>query len=1052
MPLPSVSIILNLVDGAGNPVASGSAAFTPTAQVTSSDGTLEIAPFPVTVPLGNGQFPVSVPLCPTDVTGAVPASWAWQASFTGMPGPLESFTFLVPAGPASFTAASGTPGVVTWTATSALTKLPAGTGVKLSGGSLPAGVTAGTTYYVTGGSGQTLNLAASPSGPAIAFTGSGSGTLTVASYYLSGLDPVAFSQSYSRFLMVPYGTAEAGQVPVATGAGNATAWGSPSGGSGSVASVFGRAGSVTAQSGDYSVNQVTGAAPLTSPALTGNPTAPTASSGDSSARIATTAFVAAAGTGSGAVPSVFGRTGAVTATSGDYTVSQVTGAAPLASPALTGNPTVPTQAPGDSSTRIATTAFVAAAGGSGPGAVPSVFGRTGAVTAQSGDYTAAQVTGASPVASPAFTGTPTAPTPAASDNSTKLATTAFVQGAVSGLAQGIPWKPTATVAATSALPAGTYANGTAGVGATFTVTATGTTTVDGHVLAAGDLVLLTAQATAAQNGLYTVTAAGATGVSTVLTRHPDMDQPGEFSGAVIDTGNAGTSNGGSLWICNPSGTVTVGTTAIPFIQQNSPGSVTAGTGITVSGSTVSLNVAAGAKAFASAAGDKVNAQLYGIDPTGVIAIDTIVNGLISGLPAAGGEVYLGEGIFKVSTGLLAVLGNVQSVRIRGSVGQATTLMYYGSGDCLRMYNPTTTPADISWQCEVSGLCVDGTHASAGASGIHAGDMAMLKMDVMVQNFTGTGSKGLHLDNAYTWTEESDLRGLVSNCTQLIVAEVTTGYNSFGYSDWDFTVYAGPGQDALVLKNGPYLYNSKVKVRGNVNNAVSPGAPGAALRLTGACPSGTPSAGNYSNIVATELLIQAEQDGDGGGTVAPQTIFIDTNCYIAVCTGLLDFQGTWTPSNFNITTTANPYQFSSFMGVILGDANLNPGAPCTFAGPVGYTAPAAPVISGTCYPPSNYGDFFAVTLAGNTTMALNYSGGQQAGPQRKTFVISQPASGTTNYTVTWPHTGSPALTSPTVLWAGGSAPVQSTGAGKKDMYELSTLDGVTWIGRATQNVS
>lgn len=41
-----------------------------------------------------------------------------------------------------------------------------------------------------------------------------------------------------------------------------------------------------------------------------------------------------------AVTGVFGRTGAVTAQSGDYTVSQITGAAPLASPALTGTPTI----------------------------------------------------------------------------------------------------------------------------------------------------------------------------------------------------------------------------------------------------------------------------------------------------------------------------------------------------------------------------------------------------------------------------------------------------------------------------------------------------------------------------------------------------------------------------------------------------------------------------------------------------------------------------------------------------------------------------------------
>lgn len=47
------------------------------------------------------------------------------------------------------------------------------------------------------------------------------------------------------------------------------------------------------------------------------------------------ASTVAGGTG-GAVTSVFSRTGAVTASSGDYTVGQVTGAAPAASPTLTG--------------------------------------------------------------------------------------------------------------------------------------------------------------------------------------------------------------------------------------------------------------------------------------------------------------------------------------------------------------------------------------------------------------------------------------------------------------------------------------------------------------------------------------------------------------------------------------------------------------------------------------------------------------------------------------------------------------------------------------------
>lgn len=80
------------------------------------------------------------------------------------------------------------------------------------------------------------------------------------------------------------------------------------------------------------------------------------------------------------------------------------------------------------------TNFVSAGGGGSGGAVSSVFTRTGAVTAQSGDYSVGQVTGAAPLASPAFTGTPTAPTPLTSDNSTDVATTAYTRAYIASLA------------------------------------------------------------------------------------------------------------------------------------------------------------------------------------------------------------------------------------------------------------------------------------------------------------------------------------------------------------------------------------------------------------------------------------------------------------------------------------------------------------------------------------------------------------------------------------------------------------------------------------------
>ena len=62
----------------------------------------------------------------------------------------------------------------------------------------------------------------------------------------------------------------------------------------------------------------------------------------------------------------------------------------------------------------------------GGGAVDSVNGKTGVVVLDATDV------GAAPTDSPAFTGTPTAPTQTPGDNSTRLATTAYADAAGGG--------------------------------------------------------------------------------------------------------------------------------------------------------------------------------------------------------------------------------------------------------------------------------------------------------------------------------------------------------------------------------------------------------------------------------------------------------------------------------------------------------------------------------------------------------------------------------------------------------------------------------------------
>jgi hypothetical protein len=136
-------------------------------------------------------------------------------------------------------------------------------------------------------------------------------------------------------------------------------------------------------------------------------------------------YVIATGGASGGVTSFDGRSGAIILQASDVTG---VGGALLASPAFTGVPTAPTAAAGTSTTQLATTAFVTSAIQIvESGSVLSFNTRTGAVTLQASDVTGV---GGALLASPAFTGTPTAPTASVGTNTTQLATTAFVTNAV----------------------------------------------------------------------------------------------------------------------------------------------------------------------------------------------------------------------------------------------------------------------------------------------------------------------------------------------------------------------------------------------------------------------------------------------------------------------------------------------------------------------------------------------------------------------------------------------------------------------------------------------
>ena len=107
---------------------------------------------------------------------------------------------------------------------------------------------------------------------------------------------------------------------------------SPATGVVGVSSWNARTGAVLPLNGDYTYGQVTGAAPITSPNFLGIPTVPTQALTDNSTEAINSAWLRGFLTSNPGVASWNARSGVVVPLTGDYTVAQVTGAAPLVSP------------------------------------------------------------------------------------------------------------------------------------------------------------------------------------------------------------------------------------------------------------------------------------------------------------------------------------------------------------------------------------------------------------------------------------------------------------------------------------------------------------------------------------------------------------------------------------------------------------------------------------------------------------------------------------------------------------------------------------------------
>ena len=276
---------------------------------------------------------------------------------------------------------------------------------------------------------------------------------------------------------------------------------------------------------------------------------------------------------------------------------------------------------------------------------------------------------------------------------------AATKGYVDGVAAGISPKASVRMATTGPLPACTYANGTAGVGATLTANANGAApTVDGATPALNDRILVKDEATGANLGIYTWTSLGGASSTWQLTRATDANTPAELAGAFVFV-ELGTVNAGSGWVLPLDSSLVIGTTALTWTQFSGAGEITAGTNLSKSGNTLSV-VAAPTFSGTVTAGafSTTGTGAFGATTVSTLTATGLVKGATGQITSLSTGVVLADASGNLASGQISDANVATSAAIAGSkinpdfVDQTVHAGIYeagSSGVCTHQYGVST---------------------------------------------------------------------------------------------------------------------------------------------------------------------------------------------------------------------------------------------------------------------------------------------------------------------------------------------------------------------------
>ena len=242
-------------------------------------------------------------------------------------------------------------------------------------------------------------------------------------------------------------------------------------------------------------------------------------------------------------------------------------------------------------------------------------------------------------------------------NTSTLALKSYVDSQVQASAQGLDVKQSVRAATTA------------------NITLSGTQTVDGVSLVAGDRVLVKNQTTGSENGLYVVVDGGS------WTRAEDADSDSEVTAGLFTFVTEGTSYADTGWVISTNDDITVGTTAITFTQFSGAGVISAGDGLVQNGTVFDI---VGTSDRITVNADSIDIAATYVGQSTITTVGTITTGTWNGTTIdvsyggtgvtslASGEYVLGNGTGGLTTSATIPVGDLSGTLAVNQGGTGAT--------------------------------------------------------------------------------------------------------------------------------------------------------------------------------------------------------------------------------------------------------------------------------------------------------------------------------------------------------------------------------------------